>query len=135
MMWTVCLATLVAFALAAGNASTSAAQKTDKSDSAESKSKAQAVRLPNYYSRVATETQREKLRDVLKEYAPRIQQKRDELQALIAERDTALEELLTAEQREEITKLRAEAAKRREAGSSDEAKTKTKKSKSAKKAA
>jgi hypothetical protein len=77
--------------------------------------KAKAPRLPNFYARVSTVDQQEKLREVVKQFASRIQQKRSELQALIAERDAALDKLLTPEQRQQVAKLRDEAAARRKA--------------------
>jgi hypothetical protein len=137
--WSLCVLALVVLAIVGGYATTSAAQKTgDKSEAADSDAKAPTPRLPNYYGRVATDEQKPKLRDVVKQYAPRIQQKREELQALLAERDAALDEILSAEQRDEIAKLREAAAAQR-ASSSDggsETKTKSKKAKTkAKKAA
>lgn len=128
--WFVCIAMLLAFALATGYAAKSAAQQSEgKSSAAPGKAKA---RLPNYYAKVTTEQQQAKLREVLKQYAPQIQEKRDELQALIAKRDAALDELLTPEQREEIAKLRATAASRRGGGSGENAKNKAKKAKAGK---
>jgi hypothetical protein len=86
------------------------------------KGKAKAARLPNFYARVSTADQQDKLREVVKQYASRIQQKRSELQALIAERDGALDKLLTAEQRQQVGKLREEAAARRKAAAAEGAK-------------
>lgn len=106
----VCIVALVVSAVSVPLAASVAAQKAGER-------KAKSVRLPNYYAQVASGQQREQLREVMKDYAPQIQAKREELQALIAKRDAALDELLTAEQREELKKLRAEAAQRRKAGS------------------
>jgi hypothetical protein len=81
--------------------------------------KAKALRLPNYYAKVASGEQRTQLRAVMKEYGPQIKAKRDELLALVAKRDAALDEILTPEQRQEVAKLRAEAAARRKAANSN----------------
>jgi hypothetical protein len=130
MAWFVCIVALVALALVAPYARTSAAQKSD--ETSRSETKAPSARLPNYYGRVTTEEQRSKLREVVEQYAPQIQEKREELQALIAKRDAALAEMLTADQREEIAKLRAAAAARRQsaADANDNTKGKAKKAKS-----
>ena len=114
-----CIVALVASALGIPYAASSAAQKAAaESAAAEGKAKARRARLPNYYARVTTDEQRTKLRAILNEFAPQIQQKREEVRALIAKRDAALDEILTPEQRQEIAKLRAEAAARRKAGGS-----------------
>jgi hypothetical protein len=127
IVWFVCVLAVVALALAGGRATRSAAQETkDKAAG-----KAATARLPNYYGRVATDEQKPKLREVAEKYAPRIQKKREELQALVAERDAALDEILTAEQRDEIAKLRA-AAQRDAGGETAEGKSKGKKAKAAK---
>jgi hypothetical protein len=107
----VCIVALVVSVLLIPYAASLAAQK-----SAGGGDKAKGPRLPNYYSKVASGQQRIQLRAVLKEYAPQIKAKRDELQALVAKRDTALNEILTPEQQQEIAKLRADAAARRKAG-------------------
>jgi hypothetical protein len=105
---------LVVSALLIPYAASLAAQKSAGNDG-----KAKALRLPNYYAKVASGEQRTQLRAVMKEYAPQIKAKREELQALVAKRDAALDEVLTPEQRQEVAKLRAEATARRKAANSD----------------
>ncbi|MEX0677771.1 MAG: hypothetical protein WD063_11890 [Pirellulales bacterium] len=130
-----CVVALVASALMIPYAASGAAQKSnDKSAAAEAETKAQPDRLPNYYARVASEEQRTKLRAIQQEFAPQIQQKREELQALIAKRDAALAEVLTPEQRDEVAKLRALAESKRKADgdSASDGKGKAKKAKKSK---
>jgi Spy/CpxP family protein refolding chaperone len=129
-----CVVALVVSALGIPYAASTAAQKAaGGSAAAEGKTKARRVRLPNYYAGVTNDEQRTKLRAILHDFAPQIQQKREELQALIAKRNAALDEILTPEQRQEIAKLRAEAAARRKAGgSAADGKGKAKKAKAGK---
>jgi hypothetical protein len=111
------LVAVFAVVLAMTFTSSFAAQKADKAAT-----KKAGARLPNYYGKVSTEEQKDKLREIAQEYAPRIKEKRDELAALIAERDAALDKILTAEQRKELARLReAAAAASRDAGSGDSA--------------
>jgi hypothetical protein len=70
-------------------------------------------RLPNYFNRVVDEKQRQKIYEIQREYFPKIQALEAQLAALVAERDQKVEAVLTPEQREEVEKLRAEAAARR----------------------
>jgi len=109
-----CIVALVVSALLVPYAASLAAQKSAGNDG-----KAKALRLPNYYAKVASGEQRTQLRAVMKEYGPQIKAKRAELQALVAKRDAALDEILTSQQRQEVAKLRAEAAARRKAANSN----------------
>lgn len=106
---TASLAVLLFSAMLIPLAATTAAQKA-----APEAPKTKTSRLPNYYARVASGQQQTELRAVMKQYAPQIQAKRKELQDLIGQRNAELDQILTAEQREQITKLRAAAAKRRQ---------------------
>src|SRR5262245_7403459 len=116
-------------ALLTGFASSVAAQKT----AAETPSaKTSTPRLPNYYAKLSPEEQQVQLRAVTKEFAPKIQQKRQELQTLIAERNAALDKILTAEQRAELTKLRdAASADEPPAETTEKSKSKAKAKKAA----
>jgi hypothetical protein len=128
-----CVAALVVLALAIPYAASLAAPKSEaKSASAAKETKADGPRLPDYYARVVTDEQRPKLTAILQEFAPQIAEKRAELQALISKRDTALEKILTPDQRQEVEKLRAEAASKRQATGASAAGGKEKKAKSAK---
>ncbi len=127
--------TLGLAALVAGFATLHAAEE------AESGTKARRLRLPNYFAKVVDDEQRAKIHDIQLEYASQIEAKRAELEALVDERDTAIDKVLTPAQRKEVERLRAAAVAKRKGGTEDEsaakdADTKPKKSKSkAKKAA
>lgn len=72
------------------------------------------VRLPNYYGRVVSGQQREKIYAIQREYAPRIEAIEKQLQELVAERDAKMRGVLTPEQQKQIDELAAQAAERRE---------------------
>jgi hypothetical protein len=82
-------------------------------DKPAAKSSKQRRRLPPYYARVVDEKQREAIYAIQDEYAPRIEELQKQLDALIAERDAKIEEVLTPEQREQVKQLAAEAQQRR----------------------
>jgi hypothetical protein len=123
-----CIAALVVFALSIPYAASIAAPK-----SADGQTKARGPRLPNYYAKVSTPEQQPELRAVIKEYGPQIQQKREELAALIAKRDAALNKVLTSEQRQELARLRAAAASKQTGDKAAAGSDKAKKPKSKKK--
>ena len=130
----ICVAVLVVSALAIPYAASIAAPKSEAKSAAAEATKADGPRLPNYYARVVTDEQRPKLTAILQEFAPQIAEKRSELQALIGKRDAALGKILTPDQRQEVEKLRAEAASKRQAADDSDAAAngKAKKAKSAK---
>jgi len=70
-------------------------------------------RLPNYYSRVVDQEQREKIYAIQREYAPKIDTLKAQLEALVAERDEKVEAVLTPEQQQTVEKLRAAAKAKR----------------------
>ncbi len=102
---------LATLALTVGYAASASAQKA-------AEEKERRPRLPNYFARVVTEDQRTKINAIQEEHAPQIARLREELAAAIEKRNAALEKVLTAEQRKEIARLRAEAAARRQNNSS-----------------
>jgi hypothetical protein len=73
-------------------------------------------RLPNYYNRVVDEEQREKIYGIQKEYAVKIDALKAQLEALMAERDAKVADVLTPEQLEQVEKLRAEAKAKQKRG-------------------
>ncbi|MCL6505328.1 MAG: hypothetical protein K6T86_21855 [Pirellulales bacterium] len=75
-------------------------------------------RLPPFYSRVINNMQREAIYAIQDEYAPRIDELEDQLEALIAERDAKIEAVLTPEQLEQVKQLATEAQQRRKRRSS-----------------
>ncbi len=70
-------------------------------------------RLPAYYRQVVDEKQREKIYEIQREYAPKVDALRAQLAALIAERDEKVAAVLTPEQIEKVEQLRAEARAKR----------------------
>lgn len=100
---------LCAVALVTGYAGSAIAQKADEA-------KTKRSRLPNHYAKVVTEDQRGKINAIQEEYASQIDKLRDELDAVLGKRDAAIEKVLTAEQRKEVEKLRAESQARRKSG-------------------
>ncbi len=102
-LWT--LLALAPLAMAACYVSSAAAQKAAD--------KARRQRLPNYYAQVVTDEQREEIYTIQDEYTPQITKLRQQLKTLIEKRDGAIEKVLTAKQRQEVEKLRADAAARR----------------------
>jgi len=72
-------------------------------------------RLPNYYSQVVDQQQREKIYAIQREYKPKIDALKAQLAALTKERDDEVSEVLTPQQREKIEQLREEAKAKREA--------------------
>lgn len=98
---------LAAVALAVGFTSSAVAQKAAEQE--------KRPRLPNHYAKVVTDNQRGEINAIQAEYAPQITKLRDELAALTAKRDAAIEKVLSTEQRKQVNKLRSEAAARRQA--------------------
>jgi hypothetical protein len=72
-------------------------------------------RLPAYYNRVVDEEQRAKIYAIQREYAPKIDALKAQLEALTAERNEKVVAVLTPEQRTTVEKLRAEAKAKRAA--------------------
>jgi cell division protein ZapA (FtsZ GTPase activity inhibitor) len=74
-------------------------------------------RLPQFFKDVVTDDeQKEKIYALQDEYAAKLKPLRDQLQALTAERDAKIDDVLTADQKQAVQAKRAEAeAKRREA--------------------
>jgi len=72
-------------------------------------------RLPAYYRYVVTDQQRQEIYRIQAEYAPRIEQLRAQLEALIAERDAKVQAVLKPEQLKRVEQLREEARKNRQA--------------------
>ncbi len=100
------LTLLSGLALAAGFATQVAAQK------AEAK-KQRSARLPAHYAKVVTDEQRSDIYAIQEQFEPKLAKARAELKALVDERDAAIEKVLSAQQRKDVAKLRAEAAERR----------------------
>ncbi len=85
-----------------------------KAPSAASKERAEPRgRLPNFYRHVVDDQQREEIYAIQAEYKPRIDALKAQLEALVQERDAKVATVLTAEQRAEVERLRAEAEAKR----------------------
>lgn len=118
---TACILSLSASAMLLGFVASASAQKSGKETEA---AEAPKPRLPNHYAAVVTDEQRTKINAIQLDFAPRIDAKRSELQALVGQRDAAIEKVLTADQRKEVEKLRAEAAAKRRARAKESTKAK-----------
>ncbi len=103
---------LCGLAMAAGFATQVAAQK------AEAK-KQRTTRLPAHYAKVVTDEQRSDIYAIQEQFEPKLAKARAELKAVVDERDAAIEKVLSAQQRKDVAKLRAEAAERRRAALSN----------------
>jgi hypothetical protein len=71
-------------------------------------------RLPAYYSEVVTPQQRKRIYEIQEAYAPRIEELRRQLDDLLQERQTAIEEVLTDDQKAHVARKREDAARRRQ---------------------
>ena len=97
---------LCGLAMSAGLATQVAAQK------AEAKKK-RTTRLPAHYAKVVNDEQRTEIYGIQEQFEPKLAKLRAELKAVVDERDAAIEKVLSAQQRKEVEKLRAEAAAQR----------------------
>jgi hypothetical protein len=97
---------LCGVAMAAGFATQVAAQKADEK-------KQRTTRLPAHYAKVVTDEQRSDIYAIQEKFEAKLDKARTELKAVVDERDAAIEKVLSAEQRKNVEKLRAEAAERR----------------------
>lgn len=59
-------------------------------------------RLPNHYSKVVTEAQREKIYKIKKEYYPKIEELESKLKAIKKERNEKIAAVLTPEQQKKV---------------------------------
>ena len=106
------LAYLPAQESAKKESTTKEAAADDASDDAKAKG-----RLPAYFKEVVDSQQRDKIYDLQSDYAAKIAPLQEQIKKLVAERDSAVEKVLTAEQQSKLKKIRDEAtAKRKTAG-------------------
>jgi len=121
---------------AGGAAAIPAPEKKSPGKKAKEKAKGEKAkprgRLPNYFSGVVNEEQREKIYAIQKEYEPKISQLRQELDSLTKARDEKINAVLTAEQKKKIDDLKAAAKQPREKKETAEPKRETRKEKKAK---
>lgn len=80
---------------------------------AETKRAKAVVRLPNHFAKVVTQSQRNEIYAIQKDYAPRIKELEDALAALVAERDAKIRGVLSAEQQKELDEYVAAAKAKR----------------------
>ncbi|MBN2021313.1 MAG: hypothetical protein JW809_00830 [Pirellulales bacterium] len=74
------------------------------------------LRLPAHYGKIVDEKQRERIYAIQKEYGPKIQELKAQLQVLMDQRDQKIEAVLTPEQRKELATIKEAAkAKRKKA--------------------
>ncbi len=101
-----------------GSAAPAAAAKAEAPPAAAKKTAKErqpAGRLPNFYPKIVTEEQREKIFAIQKQYAAKIDPLRRELEKITRERDEAIEALLTPEQKKQLEDLKAAAKAKRDA--------------------
>ena len=96
----------------------------------EAKEKKAKGKLPAYYADIITESQRQKIYSLQDKYSKQIADLNSQLESVTKQRDSEIEDLLSAEQKEKLKKARDEgAAKKKKAAEekkgADEAKTKT----------
>ncbi|NLX57161.1 MAG: hypothetical protein GXY58_18800 [Planctomycetaceae bacterium] len=77
-------------------------------------------RLPAHYGKVVTDKQREQIYEIQAKFTEQIVKLQEQLTALAAKRDAEIEQVLTEEQRAEITRLKNERKSRRANSSADE---------------
>jgi translation initiation factor 2B subunit (eIF-2B alpha/beta/delta family) len=70
-------------------------------------------RLPAYYAQVISADQREQIYKIQEKFAPQIKELQDKLQAVRAQRDSALRAVLTPEQQKKLDALVAAAKEKR----------------------
>lgn len=99
---------LCGLAMTAGFVTEVAAQKAEAE-------KKRTTRLPAHYAKVVTEEHRSGIYAIQEDFEPKLEKARAALKAVVDERDAAIEKVLSAQQRKEVEKLRAEAAERRRA--------------------
>jgi hypothetical protein len=87
------------------------AQETGKKEVAE-ETKAKG-RLPAYYKDVVDMNQKEEIYKLQEDYANKIAPLQEQIKKLIAQRDTAIEKVLSPEQLTKLNKIREEAAAKR----------------------
>jgi hypothetical protein len=102
-------------------ASKAATKPASKPAAAAATAPAAKARLPKYYGRVADATQKEKLVAIAQQHSAAIAQKRAELKALTDKRDAELDAVLTADQRQQIAKLKEDAKAKRPASAKADA--------------
>ena len=76
----------------------------------EAKDKKAKGTLPAYYAAIVTETQRQQIYAVQEKYSKQIGDLQAQLDAVTKQRDTEIESLLNADQKEKLKKARDEAA-------------------------
>jgi len=72
-----------------------------------------AAHLPPYFAAVVDQQQREAIYQIQREFAPKLAELKAQLDALTAERDKKIDEVLREEQRAKIGAAKAEAKKKR----------------------
>lgn len=104
---------------------TSHAQEKKSSGNVPAKAKKERAkprgRLPAYFSRVVSAIQREKIYKVQASFRGQIEKLNAQLRELEMQRDKAVEDVLTDDQKAKVAEYQAEAKRRREARNKDRA--------------
>lgn len=122
-VWAVVVSFMVGLALTAAPAwaEDASAAKKEKKERKES-----FTRLPAHFGKVVDESQREKIYDIQNEYGPKIKALKDQLEALLKQRDEKIDAVLTPEQRKQIEQLVADSKAKRKAAGNEKKQEKTK---------
>ncbi len=86
-----------------------------------------SARLPNYYARVVSEEQREKILAIQRVFAAKIDPLRAQIEALVKERDEKIAAFLTPEQQKKIDAMKAAAKASRDSKRTPKGKSSTQK--------
>jgi Spy/CpxP family protein refolding chaperone len=111
--WTIALATLCLLGLA-GVAWNGYSQEAAPPAAKAARAKPRG-RLPAYYGDVVTQDQRDKIYSIQATYEVQLAALREQLESLVDKRDAEVEAILSAEQKEQVKKLAADAKAEREA--------------------
>jgi hypothetical protein len=76
-------------------------------------------RLPPHFGKVIDEKQRETIYGIQDEYGPKIKALKDQLAALMQERDKKVDAVLTPEQRKQIDQMNADSKAKRKAAAEE----------------
>lgn len=115
----IAVGTLVAsLVLGLGVAATAATAVTAQDPSAtksatKKEKKVSYARLPAHYGKLVDQQQREAIYEIQNDFGPKIKALKDQLAALIHERNEKIAAVLTAEQCEQLEQLKAEAKAKR----------------------
>jgi hypothetical protein len=110
---TMLMALMLLGPLAVGRAQDAAGNAQDKKAAAPADAQKTRGRLPPYYGRVIDQEQRTKIYEIQARFNAQLDKLRLEMDSLVTKRDAEIEGVLTAEQRDQVSKMRDDARSRR----------------------